>query len=110
MKRRPWTTEDVDIALMMSKTSKVSTNTAEQILPSQRLWRSLVRVTDFCDVTGYVWFCIPSWDARKTVKLHKSDLPWWLHKFIDVDKRFHVEVNTGTLDEADLRFVNWELY
>ena len=77
------------------------------VLPSQRLWRTLIRVEHFND--SFAYFKIWAYDTRATIEIPLSDLPEGIKKRIEAYQiHFHARVNIGAEKDADLRFEDWE--
>lgn len=75
-------------------------------LPSETMWRTLVRVEV---VTAHgVFLIIPGVDVHNSIFCPKEAIPPAIYKTMRKDKRYHVGYNIGAKDIEDLCFDGWE--
>lgn len=75
--------------------------------PSERLWRTLVRITSVDQRKGIFRVVVPGWNHRVWIKLNLCDLPEQFQKAAMKDFRLHAMVNIGAEKARDLRFSGW---
>ena len=76
--------------------------------PSEKLWRTLIRVSDVDHADGFFHVILPGWDSRAKVRLDLKEVPDEIRRLVKPDKRFHARVNIGAESKSDLRFDDWE--
>lgn len=85
-----------------------------KVLPSKRLWRTLIRVTAVDRDAGLVIVIISAWDSRTPVMLIKGfdnlpdDLWSWLTTKSYIPIRLYAEVNIDAENWWELVFEGWE--
>ena len=79
-----------------------------EISPSQRMWRTLIRVTS--KHKDGVLFEIPGRTGmeEKIAWCSKDNIPSAIFETMKRDARYHVECNFGCEDITKLRFEKWE--
>lgn len=78
----------------------------EQILPSEKFWRTLVRITKQSE--NFVYFVVPAWNAFDIVCVRKVMIPKEIRETLEIHNRYHVECNIGEEVKHKLKFKNWE--
>ena len=76
--------------------------------PSQRPWRTLVRVVGVDAEHKCFYAVVPAWSARIAVEIRIDSLPDDVAKLVAPGRRFHALVNTGSEEASNLRFSKWE--
>lgn len=78
--------------------------------PTEKMWRTLVRVTYINSAVENVWFIIPGWDVEEEVPIKKQNIPLKILKTMKIGKRYHVKCNIGAENWRDLLFYfnSWE--
>lgn len=76
--------------------------------PSQKLWRTLVRVVSVNHKCGCFHVVVPGWDARNIIELNLDSVPDKIRPLLKPDERLYARVNTGADHAGDLRFEGWE--
>lgn len=76
--------------------------------PNRRPWRTLVRIADLDPEHRRVYVVLPAWNAYQKVRLEMDDLPSEIQELVELDRRFHAQVNTGANDHHQLFFDGWE--
>lgn len=85
-----------------------------KVLPSKRLWRTLIRVTAVDREVGLITVTVPAWDAHTPVMLLREldglpdDLWSWLTSKRYIPIRLYAEVNIGAENWWELIFEDWE--
>jgi CheY-like chemotaxis protein len=81
-----------------------------QLVPSRRLWRTLVRVEDIEseDKPRFFYVVVPAWDPKTGLRLRFADLPDDIREVIKPGKRLHARVNVGAEDQEEVYFQDWE--
>ena len=77
-----------------------------EILPTERMWRTLVRVRNVC--RDAVVLYIPARGYGEMAVCYKQAIPPAIFKTMKPDARYHVECNIGAEDWNDLCFDRWE--
>ena len=67
--------------------------------PSERLWRSLIRVHEIDYDNEILYIIIPGWNPQVKIELNFKDIPERIIKLIRPGKRFHAKVNIGVESE-----------
>jgi hypothetical protein len=78
-----------------------------EIVPSRKVWRTLIRVDDIGD--NHLYLIIPSWNSNETIKIPIKDLPVDIQSKAKADVRMHAKVNVGATLSNDLFFLDWEI-
>lgn len=86
----------------------------EKVKPSQRLWRTLLRVVGsdinvFYPNKSWIYVEIPAWDRSKTVTICLADIPKNKRDLLRIGYRFHAHVNIGAEKIDDLKFDSLEM-
>lgn len=76
--------------------------------PSERPWRTLIRVCDVDHADGFFHVILPGWDSRAKVRLDLEEVPDEIRELVEPGKRFHAKVNIGAESKSDLHFEDWE--
>lgn len=80
--------------------------TTDQVLPSQRMWRALVRIEIV--QPSYIKVCVPAYDKRTRFVIPKETLPVDLRQHVQAGMRVHARVNIGAETKRDVNFEDWE--
>ena len=80
------------------------------VKPSEERSRTLVRVVEVGEKGSWARVCVPGWNVRKSVLLHRDQVPPDIWALFEVDKRLHARVNVGADEDCpkDLVFSDWE--
>ena len=74
--------------------------------PTDRMWRTLVRVTRVG--TDSIDVIIPGWDVRRNVYVYKQGIPPYIFKRMKEGDRLHAQCNIGANTVEELCFDRWE--
>jgi hypothetical protein len=76
----------------------------------RRLWRTQVHIVDVGadDQKEFFYVDLPAWTSDKVIRLRKADLGPELASKLQIDARWHAQVNIGAEDSWELYFLNWE--
>lgn len=78
----------------------------QNISPTKRLWRTLIRVVSIDkDTVGVI---IPGYDVNVPVEISINKIPSKIRKNIKEGNRYHVMCNIGADRREDLVFGKWE--
>jgi hypothetical protein len=79
--------------------------------PDRKSWRTLIRVEDIEQGSpngGYFYVVLPGWNQRTKIRICFDDVPKNIIPLIEVDRRFHAQVNIGAEQHEELYFTDWE--
>jgi len=79
--------------------------------PDRKSWRTLIRVEDIereGPDGGYFYVVLPGWNQRTKIRIRFEDVPDEIQPLVEVDRRFHAQVNVGAEQHEDLYFTDWE--
>jgi hypothetical protein len=84
---------------------------AGRFRPHRKSWRTLIRVEDVereGPRGGYFYVVLPGWNDRIKVRIPFDDVPEEIRPLVEVDRRFHAQVNVGAQQHEELYFWDWE--
>jgi hypothetical protein len=81
-----------------------------QFSPQRRTWRTQVHIADVGveEQSEFFYVDLPGWTSDKVIRLRKADLGEELASQLQVDARWHAQVNIGAEDSWELYFRDWE--
>jgi hypothetical protein len=76
----------------------------------RRPWRTQVHIADVGtdEQKEFFYVDLPSWTSDKVIRLRKADLGSELADHLQIDARWHAQVNVGAEDSWELYFRDWE--
>lgn len=77
--------------------------------PSRRPWRALVRVERIEEERSLVHVVIPAWDPDTVIRYPMEFLPEAMRNRLNVQLRFHAQINLGAETRDELYFKDWEV-